>query len=238
MEALPDSVESLIAGDIDRLSPDGPDDPALCRGPRPELRPDPVGRGGLREDVDLDVDVGHGSSAWSRPSRAVSPPLPEHARPRRGLRGASVPTAARALHARVGEAIEATAGHFASTRRSAPWPCISTRRSAGTRHGSTRAHRRRIARSAIYANLERDALLEKVLTRRPPATRRGHGRACEPRTSCRAMRSYRLGEFGAADTRARRPPDACSSRSPSRAAALAVKQAMLAAQARPLPRRP
>ena len=136
IESLPDSVEALIAGEIDRLAPTdrtilryavGPRDPASTppSSRRPSattssstprcgsgfgdlLTPDPDG--GLRFENTLVRDAAYEGLPYRR---------------------------RRALHERVGETIEATRRRVASRRRSRRSRSTSTRPSAGTSRGRT-----------------------------------------------------------------------------------------------------
>ena len=84
IEALPDSVESLIAGDIDRLSPDGPDGAPLRRRARRELRSGGSLAAAVRGEVALDdgvwerlgdfVDAEHARAACGSATRSSAMP--------------------------------------------------------------------------------------------------------------------------------------------------------------------
>ena len=71
-DSLPDSVEAAIAGEIDRLSPDGPHDPPVRLGPRHDVRPPSFSRQRSRDDVELDEASGTGSRVSSMPMQTVS----------------------------------------------------------------------------------------------------------------------------------------------------------------------
>ncbi len=224
VESLPDSVESLIAGEIDLLAPT---DRTILRYAsvlgssfQPALLADVV-----RDDVDLDADV------WARLSGLLKQEESGSLR----FRSALIRDAAyeglpyrrrRALHARVGETIEAHAGvsiddevgtlalHYHEAQR---WDKAWTYcRMAGDRA------------LEIYANLDATRFFEKALVagRRlrdvgPAELARLHELSSDA--------EYRLGEFGAAD-RALRAARRLLRHEPERAALLAVKQAMLSAR--------
>ena len=84
----------MIAGQIDRLAADRPDDPALRLGPRHELRPRAARRGRPRGRRYRRRGVV--AARRPRPRGVVGrPAVPQHPHPRRRLRRASLPPAAR-----------------------------------------------------------------------------------------------------------------------------------------------
>ncbi|MGZ8512552.1 MAG: AAA family ATPase, partial [Candidatus Limnocylindria bacterium] len=222
--SLPDSVEALIAGEIDVLAPT---DRTILRYASvlgssfdPALLAEVV-----RDDVDLDGDV------WSRLSGLLKAEESGSLR----FRSTLIRDAAyeglpyrrrRALHARVGETIEANAGisldeeigalalHYHEAQRwDKAWQYC---RMAGDRA------------LAIYANLDATRFFEKALT----AGRRRRDVGPGELASLYELSSdahYRLGEFGAAD-RELKAARRLLKPEPERAALLAVKQAMLAAR--------
>lgn len=224
VESLPDSVESLIAGEIDLLAPT---DRTILRyasvlgsSVDPGLLADVV-----RDDVELDGDV------WSRLSGLLKAEESGSLR----FRSTLIRDAAyeglpyrrrRALHARVGETIEANSGvsvdeevgalalHYHEAQRwDKAWQYC---RMAGDRA------------LAIYANLDATRFFEKALS----AGRRRRDVGPGELASLHELSSdahYRLGEFGAADRELKAARRLLRSE-PERAALLAVKQAMLAAR--------
>jgi class 3 adenylate cyclase/tetratricopeptide (TPR) repeat protein len=224
VESLPDSIESLIAGEIDLLAPI---DRTILRYAAvlgssfdPELLVATV-----RDDVDLDDEV------WSRLSSLLKAEASGNLRFRTTLiRDAAYEglpyRRRRALHERVGETIEARAGesvdeevgalalHFYEAQHwDKAWQYC---RQAGDRALD------------IYANLDATRYFEKALA---AGHRRRDVKADELASLYeRSSDAHnRLGEFGAADAElkaARRHLNA----DPERAALLVVKQAMVSAR--------
>jgi len=221
VESLPDSVEALVAGEIDRLAPS---DRTILRYAavlgssfEPELLVASV-----RDDVELDDGV------WSRLADLLAPEPSGHLR----FRNALIRDAAyeglpyrrrRALHERVGRTIEARAGtsldeevgvlalhYFEAQRWDKAWTFC---RQAGDRA------------MAVYANLEATRFYEKALV----AGRRQRGVSSDELAALHELSSdalYRLGEFQAADralTAARRVVRS----DPIKVAPILVKQAMV-----------
>jgi predicted ATPase len=224
VESLPDSVEALIAGEIDRLAPS---DRTILRYAavlgssfEPELLVDSV-----REDVELDDGV------WSRLADVLESEPSGQLRFRNTLiRDAAYEglpyRRRRALHERVGMTIEARAGtsldeeigvlalhYFEAQRWDKAWTFC---RQAGDRA------------MAIYANLEATRFYEKALV----AGRRQRGVSSDELAALHELSSdalYRLGEFSGADAAlhaARRAVRA----DPIRSSALASKQAMVSSR--------
>ncbi len=222
IEALPDSIEALIAGEIDRLAPT---DRTILRYASvlgtsfdPALLVESV-----RDEVDVDVDV------WSRLGdllhRETSGELSFRSTLTRDAAYEGLPyRRRRALHGRVGETIEAAAGaspeeetgilafHYHEAQRwDKAWQFC---RQAGDRA------------MGLYANVEATSFYDKALD----AGRRKRSVTAVELTGLyerSADARYRLGEFEAADhgyIAARRLLD----KDPVKAAPLVVKQAMIA----------
>ena len=194
LNALPGSIESLIAGEIDRLAPT---DRTILRYAAvlgtsfdPALLTDCV-----RDDVELDPEV------WTRLVRPAGrgvgrrAALPKHADAGRRVRGAPVSSTPSVARPR-GRDDRVDRGRQPGRGRRRSWPCTSTRHSAGTRPGLRRG------RPAIV-------LCRSTPTWRPALLRDGpHSGPAPPlgeRTDLSkcyerpATRSINLGEYGGAD---------------------------------------
>jgi class 3 adenylate cyclase/tetratricopeptide (TPR) repeat protein len=224
VESLPDSVESLIAGEIDRLAPA---DRTLLRYAAvlgASFEPGLL-EAAVRDDVELDPDV------WLRMSALLRREQNGSVRFRNTLiRDAAYEglpyRRRRALHERVGEAIEAAAGgsvdeefgtlalhYYEAQRWDKAWQYC---RFAGDRA------------MAIYANVEASRFYDMALTA-------GRHLRDVSRTDLAALYElmsdarYRLGEFDAAD-RELKAARRLVKTEPIGAAPLVAKQAMLSSR--------
>jgi predicted ATPase/class 3 adenylate cyclase len=221
IDALPDSIESLIAADIDLL---GPTDRTILRYAAvlgasfdPELL-----REAVREEVDLDEGVWRrlGDLLEREPSGALRF---RNALIRDGAYEGLPYRRRRALHDRVGMTIEARAGtflddevgvlafhYYEAQRWDKAWRFC---RQAGDRA------------MAVYANVEATRFYDRALT----SGRRMHAGLAAELASLYELKSdaqFRLGEFGAAD-RALKSARRLLESDPVRAAPIVVNQAML-----------
>ncbi|MDQ2853389.1 MAG: tetratricopeptide repeat protein [Chloroflexota bacterium] len=223
-ESLPDSVEALIAGEIDLLAPT---DRIVLRYAAvlgssfdPELLSDVVG-----DDVDLDPDV------WSRLSGLLQPEAPGSLRFRTSLIRDTAYEGLpyrrrRALHERVGETIEARAGASAEDEAGA----LALHYHEAQRWDKAWQYSRLAGDRAleIYANLEATRYFEKALTaghRRRDVSADDLARLYEQSSDAH----NRLGEFAAADAELKAARRHLNSE-PERSALLVVKQAMVSAR--------
>ena len=141
IESLPDSVEALDRRRDRPARPDRPDDPALRLGARDELRSRDCSWRPSATTSTSTTRSGTGSRTSSDPSRTREAAVPEHAHPRRRLRGPAVSPPARA--ARAGRRDDrGERRRVRSTRRSRRSRSTTTRPSAGTRRGRTAGGRR------------------------------------------------------------------------------------------------
>ena len=95
IDSLPDSIEAMIAGEIDRLPPS---DRTILRYAAvlgASFDSDMLAHA-VADDVDLDDGGLVAPGRTPEPRSLRVPPLPQHPHPRRGLRGAAVPAAASA----------------------------------------------------------------------------------------------------------------------------------------------
>ena len=155
--ALPDSVEAVIAGDIDRLSPSDRTVLRYASVLGASFDPEPAGRGAR-------------TARWSSTTRSGSGCAGSSTRTRPGVmrfRNTLVRDAAyeglpfrrrRELHARVGGGDRGLGGHRRSRRRPRRSRCTSSRPSATTRRGTTAGSPATVPR-AVAANVEAATLL-------------------------------------------------------------------------------
>lgn len=224
MESLPDSVESLIAREIDLLAPT--DRTILRYASVLGSSFDPVLLAAVvRDEVDLDDGV------WSRLSGLLKADESGSLRFRSTLtRDAAYEglpyRRRRALHGRVGDTIEANAGISLDEEIGA----LAVHYHEAQRWDKSWQYCRMAGERAleIYANLDATRFFEKALT----AGRRRRDVSPAELARLHELSSdaeYRLGEFGAAD-RALKAARRLLRDQPERTALLAVKQAMLSAR--------